>query len=148
MPKTINMRECDYRLIKYKTKVLADHLEVQPTSLKNWVSLNVDWEGYPSSFRIADDYFASAQGYYDGVGPRGRTSHFSRQKWAIFRRLIDTTPAELGSAFIGELVSNRDSKTYDRYMASSIDFHFLPAYLPMLKPAFREAIMLARLKWV
>ena len=69
MPKTINMRECDYRLIKYKTKVLADHLEVQPSSLKNWVSLNVDWEGYPSSFKIADGYFASAQGYYEGVGP-------------------------------------------------------------------------------
>lgn len=148
MPKTINMKECDYRLIKYKTKVLANHLEVQTTSLKNWVSLNVNWEGYPNSFDISDGYFASAQGYYSGVGQPGKRSHFSRQKWAVFKRLTDATPAELGSAFVGELVSFRDCKVYGRYMASSIEFNFLRVYLPMLKTPFREAIMLARLKWV
>lgn len=147
MPKTINMKECDYRLIKYRTKVLSDLLEVQPTSLKNWISLNVDWEGYPRSFEISGRYYASAQGYYDALNYRSKTE-FSRQKWAIFKKLTDTEPVELGSAFVGELVANRDKEVRKRYMASSIEFHFLRAYSQLIKAPFREAIMRAKLKWI
>lgn len=147
MPRTINMKQCNYRLIKYKTKVLSDLLEVQPTSLKNWIALNVDWDGYPRSFEIADGYYASAQGYYDALTYRPRTK-FSRQKWAVFKKLTDIEPIELGSAFVGELVANRDKDVENRYMASSIEFHLLRAYAQMIKAPFREAIMRAKLKWI
>jgi hypothetical protein len=73
---------------------------------------------------------------------------FAAKNGPFSKKLADTDPVELGSAFVGELVAHRDKDVCDRYMASSIEFHFLRAYAQWIKPPFREAIMRAKLKWV